>query len=70
MIKAEEIDGMVVRHYSDQNVMIRQIETGTLWVDAVDSIPCRFTYEETETPIPDDELSDDETLNILLGGAT
>lgn len=36
-----------LRHYSDQGVMIRQIETGNLYEDAVDYIPCEYTYEET-----------------------
>lgn len=69
MIIAQEIDGVVVRHYSDANVMIRQIETGTLWPDAIDVIPCRYTYEETDISIPDEELDETEALNIFLGGA-
>ena len=43
------------RRYSDQNVMIRQIETGALYEDAVDVIPCKYTYEETDVPIPEPE---------------
>lgn len=42
------------RRYSDQNVMIRQIETGALYEDAVDVIPCKYTYEETDIPIPEE----------------
>lgn len=60
-------DGTRERRYSDENVMIRQIETGALYEDAVDVIPCRYTYEETDVPIPepieepDDEVSPDES---------
>ena len=39
------------RRYSDKNVMIRQVETGILYEDAVDVIPCRYTYEESDVPI-------------------
>ena len=39
------------RRYSDKNVMIRQVETGILYEDAVDVIPCRYTYEESDAPI-------------------
>ena len=71
MIIAEnELDGISVRHYSDANVMIRQIETGTLWPDAVDVLPCRFTYEETDISIPDSEPSFEdkaEAYDILIG---
>lgn len=41
------------RRYSDKNVMLRQIETGILYEDAVDVIPCKYTYEESNVPIPE-----------------
>ena len=44
-------NGKRLRHYSDQGVMIRQIETGNLYEDAVDYITCQYTYEETSKPI-------------------
>lgn len=44
-----------VHHYSDAGMMIRQIETGILYEDAVDQAPCKYTYEETDEPIPEDE---------------
>lgn len=67
MIKSEIIDNMVVRHYSDRGVMIRQVETDTLWPDAVDALPCVFTYEETDVSVPDEELDESEVLSTLLG---
>ena len=39
------------RRYSDQGMKIRQIETGILYDDAVDVIPCPYTYEESDEPI-------------------
>ena len=67
MIMTEDL-GMVIRTYSSEGKKIRQVETDTLWNDAVDVIPCKFTYEETDTPIEDAEISEQEALDILLGG--
>lgn len=39
------------RRYSDKNVKLLQVETGILYEDAVDVIPCRYTYEESDVPI-------------------
>lgn len=68
MIQTEMI-GERILHYSDQNMKIRQIETGKLYEDAIDVMPCRYTYEETDIPIPvdDEEIDDNEALNIILG---
>lgn len=44
------------RRYSDKNVKLLQVETGILYEDAVDVIPCRYTYEESDVPI---ESADD-----------
>ena len=49
MIKEELVEeGQRIRHYSDQNLKIRQIETGAIYDDAVDVIPCKYNYEETD----------------------
>lgn len=52
MIIERQISPTRVKHYSDIVMMIRQAETGVLYEDAVDTIPCRYTYEETDEPIP------------------
>lgn len=57
MIIVEEIDNRV-KHYSDKNVMLLQKETGKIYVDAVDVIPCKYTYEETDIPIENEEISE------------
>ena len=57
MIKTENIivrGVQAVRTYSDAGMMIRQVETGNLYSDAVDVVPCRYSYEETDTPVPTD----------------
>lgn len=56
------------RRYSDLNMKIRQVETGNLYDDAVDVIPCPYTYEETDIPIEGNELDSQEALDIIFGG--
>lgn len=58
-----------VRHYSDAGFKIRQVETGIVYDDAVDVVPCRYTYEETDEPIEDnaEEVTAQEALDIILG---
>jgi hypothetical protein len=34
---------------------LRQVETDILYDDAVDVIPCRYTYEETDVPVEAEE---------------
>lgn len=48
---AGTISASRIRRYSDQNVKLRQIETGNLYDDAVDIVPCPYTYEETDIPV-------------------
>ena len=66
MIQTEMVEDRI-RHYSDSGMMIRQIETDILYEDAVDYVPCRYTYEETDEPIPDYPIEPQEALNILMG---
>lgn len=66
-ILSEQISEFSIRHYSDQGFKIKQIETDILYDDAVDVIPCQFTYEETNIPISEEELESEEILQIILG---
>lgn len=69
MIREELVEnGQRVRHYSDADLHIRQIETDTLYEDAVDVLPCRYTYEETDIPIEHDDTDAAELLRIIVGG--
>ena len=57
MLIEEFIDNNTrVKHYSDINMKIKQLETGIIYDDAVDIVPCRYTYEETDIPIEEEEL--------------
>ena len=68
MIVQEYIEnGARVRHYSDENYKIRQIETGVVYDDAVDVLPCRYSYEETDEPITDDADATAEDYVAALG---
>lgn len=52
MIQTEYLnDGVFIKHYSDINMMLLQNETGILYSDPVDLVPCKYTYTETDTPI-------------------
>lgn len=69
MIVEEIIDGGVrVLHYSNLGMMMRQQPTGVIYPEAIDLMPCAYTYEETDIPIEDDgEATAQEILDILLG---
>ena len=62
MIKTEILENNLIRHYSDDNFKIKQIETGIIYDEAIDVIPCRYTYEETD--IPRDDYDNDSTEPI------
>jgi hypothetical protein len=56
MIVTELVDnGKRIRHYSDVGFRILQNETGVVYNDAVDVIPCKYTYTETDEPIETDD---------------
>ena len=64
-------DGVsLYRIYSDENLIVRQRETGKEYAEAIDLDGATYTYEETETPVDVeyDEIADMKTaLGILIG---
>ena len=49
MIVTEHLnDGALIRHHSDKNLLLLQNETGVKYADAIDVVPCRYTYTETD----------------------
>ena len=57
MLKYEVLDEKFCRHYSDDDKMIRKIGTNELYSEAVDLLPCKYAYEETDIEIDiQDEL--------------
>jgi len=66
MIKTELLqDGALIRHYSDKGFTLRQIETGMEYDDAVDVVPCVYTYEETDKLIGNGEATEADYLSAL-----
>lgn len=67
MIKTEMTqDGTLIRHWSDTGKMLLQVETGNVYSEAVDVVPCRYTYEET-SEASEQPVSGDEFLSMLEG---
>ena len=67
-------DGInLYRTYSDSELMIRQIETGNVYAEAIDVENAAYTYEETGMSIDADELTDmrlsavERSINIITG---
>ena len=54
-----------IRHYSDKDLKILQVETGIdKYDDAVDEVPCPYHYEETDKPIEhlDEDANNEEDV--------
>ena len=67
-------DGInLYRTYSDSKLMIRQVETGNTYAEAIDVENAAYTYEETGMSIDADELTDmrlsavERSINIITG---
>ena len=63
MIVSEMVGDDLIRHYSDSGKLIRQVETGVEYVEAVDLCPCRYTYEETDIDIEMDESEGEQNAH-------
>lgn len=51
-IKQEYIrDGSLIYQYSDSGKTLLQIETGVEYDEAIDVVPCKYTYEETNNDV-------------------
>lgn len=58
MIQTEFLkDGKLIRHYSDKEMKLLQVETGIMYDEAIDVVPCRYTYAETDKPIEKEEAT-------------
>ena len=67
-------DGInLYRTYSDSRLMIKQVETGNVYAEAIDVENAAYTYEETDMSIDADELTDmrlsalERSINIITG---
>lgn len=46
-------DGIKYLYTKSDTYKIRQVETNEVYEDALDLIPCPYTYEETDIPLPE-----------------
>ena len=61
MIVQEFINDLLYTH-SDSNFYIIQNETGQKYEDAWDTLPCGYTYSESEELIPERKEEDDVSI--------
>lgn len=43
----------------DETKVLLQVETGAMYDEAIDLYPCRYTYEEIDKPIEEEEDTED-----------
>lgn len=61
MIKTELLNnGTLIRHFSDSGKILLQNETGIEYGEAVDIVPCPYTYTEIDPPIEENETKIDD----------
>lgn len=70
MIQTEYLnDGTLIKHWSDKGVLLLQVETGALYSEPIDLVPCRYTYEETDqyedSKNGEEEIMDEEFMDML-----
>ena len=60
VLKTEIIDNKFIKHYAEDlngvRYFITQIETGIEYSEAVDLIPCRYTYSVTKKVVEDADI--------------
>lgn len=44
-------NGTLIKHFSDSEFMLEQLETGIKFSSAIDLVPCKYTYIETNEKI-------------------
>lgn len=67
MIQLEYLNNnTLIRHYSDAGFMLLQNETGIKYSEAVDVVPCRYTYTETDEPVETTEEFTDEEFRTMV----
>lgn len=65
MIVTEYLNsGTLIKHRSDSGFMLLQNETGIKYAEAVDVVPCKYTYTETEES-SEEEFTGDEFMRMV-----
>ena len=55
LYKTREDGVKLYRTYSDKNFMIKQVETNSIYQEAIDVESTTYTYEETNIPIEEEK---------------
>lgn len=62
-LKTEIFQDKLIRHYAEDSkgnkYYIKQVETGIIYAEAVDVIPCKYTYVATDEKIEEVEDGQD-----------
>lgn len=58
-------NGTLIKNNSDRGMMILQEETGIEYDEAIDVVPCRYTYKETNHPSIE-LISDGAVEDVIL----
>lgn len=66
MIVIETTESGLTHTYSDAGYKIQQLDTGVIYDDAIDAI--HHEYEETDIPIEESDIPNEEALRIITGG--
>ena len=64
MIVQEQISDTLIRTYSDANVYIHGGNPLCDYTEAIDPIALNRTYTETDIPIVDDEVTEEEYAEV------
>lgn len=56
----------LIRHYSDDNKTVIQVETGNEYGEAIDNYPCKYTYVEGNPIDPVDDPATAEDYEAAL----
>lgn len=67
MIIQEQISEILVKTYSDKGVYIHGGNPEADYAEVIDPISMGRTYVETDRPIEDEEITDEEALKIIMG---
>ena len=49
MIITEYLENNLIKKFSDESKLLLQNESNKLFIEAIDILPCEYTYTETDT---------------------
>lgn len=59
-----EINGKGFMYTRSDTYILKQVETGVLYIEALDLIPCKYTYVESEELLPVEEPIEELTEEV------